>query len=322
MDPSTQTNGYNNNDVLVMRFNANGTIDNTFGNNGEFIYGSGGDFTGSGVLDPQGRILVSANLKGTTGESFLRVNPNGTLDATFGSGGIVHTGIAQYGSTLLQNAPTDPNGYKIVLGATGHPSSGHIAFEVVRFNSNGSLDTTFGNGGTTLFAPPIDPSQAAAGDTSSGASLAKLTLQADGSIVAVGSLSVYDPSGNYFADPAVVRFTANGAVDTTFGNAGSAVTIYATGQYQNSKLSDVKVDAIGNIVVVGYDTDQAGNTSVVLMRYTSTGQLDTTFGAGGTGFVFTGPGIGGVDLNIQADGSLVVSANDGKSMSLIRYMGS
>jgi uncharacterized delta-60 repeat protein len=142
-----------NNPVYVARFNANGTLDTTFGNatksygaKGEYLQAfNSQSYVYSMAIDPQGRIVASARLdNGPNGPDLLRLNSNGTLDTTFATNGIDETGIggAVQGlagkAMLLQPALTDPSGYEIVAGGYGpHAPSGVLPLypaQVARFH--------------------------------------------------------------------------------------------------------------------------------------------------------------------------------------------
>jgi uncharacterized delta-60 repeat protein len=304
-------------ETVVMRLNANGSLDTTFGQNGIFTETTAVGST-SMAIDPQGRTILY--VLGSP-DHILRLNSNGTLDSTFGSIGIVNSALTTPGnaSIALQSSSTDPNGYTIIYG--GRTPS--LDAELARFNSNGSLDTSFGNGGTMSFQPSVPPSEVAAGDSYYHSYIMQIALESDGSIVAAGRLTVRNLSGGYyFFDPFVAHFSANGTLDTSFGSNGYAVTVFAPDPYQNTEVQSMAIDGNGNIVVAGGDQ----NNELALIRYTSTGQLDTSFG-NGQGYVF-GPSSGpyafryGIGLAIQSDGKIVTLSPNNGGNSLLRYLGS
>ena len=127
----------------------------------------------------------------------------------------------------------------------------------------GTLDTTFGGTGL-VSAHPGDPAGLVMANS--------MTVQSNGEIIQVGQAT--DPT-THNTDIAVVRYTASGTLDTSFGTGGVVLTPITTGAGAPT-ASDVLVDSQGRIVVVGGD-----GSHFELLRYTSSGQLDSTFGNGG-----------------------------------------
>jgi uncharacterized delta-60 repeat protein len=173
--------GYCNNasniDFCIARINSNGTLDNSFGTNGKVIQpiGSWSDYGKSTVIQPDGKILLGGFCSNGSNNDFCiaRFNSNGTLDTSFGSSGKVIQPIGSsndYGWSLV----IQPDG-KILLGGYCGSGSNHD-FCIARFNSNGTLDTSFGTGGKVI--QPIGSSN------DYGFSLA---IQPDGKILLGGS---------------------------------------------------------------------------------------------------------------------------------------
>src|SRR5262249_15434318 len=135
-----------------------------------------------------------------------------------------------------------------------------------RYNPNGSLDTTFGQGGkvSMSFGPGADSANA-------------LALQSDGKIVVVGSAYMGAATGT---DYAVARYNADGSLDTSFGQGGLVAADF------NLNYTDVAqgvaLQADGRIVVVGHTNGGAATgDNFAVVRYNSDGSLDTSFGQGG-----------------------------------------
>src|SRR5262249_54426305 len=212
-----KNNDYTGEDFAVARYNTNGTLDTTFGNGGRVRT----DFPGlaavpsSVVIQPDGKIVVAGGafpLFTFLGNfEVVRYNPNGSLDRSFGSGGIVTTTFPQ-GSYAFDVA-LQPDG-KIVAAGTvfvdfipGEASD--TDFALARYNTDGTPDATFGNGGqvSTDFLGMEDDAFS-------------VLIQPDGKIVAVGSAN--NPATFY--DFAVARYLSNGTIDTTFGVGGKVQT--------------------------------------------------------------------------------------------------
>jgi uncharacterized delta-60 repeat protein len=325
--------------VFVARFNTNGTLDATFGNptktygaKGEFLeaYSAAYSSAQSMAVDSQGRIVLSANIStAPTGVNLMRLNSNGTLDTTFGSGGLDETGDGMGARAMvLQAASSDPNGYEILTGGIGPVGPAGVfprySAELARFHSNGTVDTSFGSGGAVLLNPPIDPAQSASGYIERDATTSSIALEADGSILAAGNTDFGTTSSKIGGDPFVTHLSADGVLDTSFGNnSGFAVSVFSPEGYQVGGIGQVKVDAAGNIVAVATATSSTGDTYSTLIRYTSAGQLDTTFGADATGFVFAGPGYSADTVEIDpTTGKLITTINASSGFRLVRYLGS
>ena len=184
--------------------------------------------------------------------------PGGTLDRTFGIGGIVTTdfrGSSEGASSVAVQA----DGKLVAAGASDVNGNGSD-FALVRYNSNGGLDTSFGAGGfvTADFGSPWEAATA-------------LALQSDGKIVVAGFTVVS------FADFALARYNTNGTLDTTFGAGGKVITDFGA---VSSQAFAVAVQPDGKIVAAGY-ANIDGNEDFALVRYNSNGALDTSFGTGG-----------------------------------------
>jgi uncharacterized delta-60 repeat protein len=233
-----------------------------------------------------------------------RFTSSGQLDTTFGSGGIVN--LANTGPNLY-TAPTQiavtKTGKILVASGTLAPTPQLEAGTISRYNSNGSLDTTFG----------------AAGTAASVGSASALLLQSDGKIVVAGALT-----SKLNALPAandvgfgIIRYTSSGAIDKTFGSGGVAIADFGA----NAPLSGAFALAIQSndeIVAAGAAAQGAANLSFDsafgLARFTSTGQLDSSFGSGGLVTTTIVSGSSNVfsdviGLAIQSDGKIVASGN-------------
>ncbi len=217
------------------------------------------------VLQPDGRIVIS----GWNNESVvLRYNSDGTLDPSFGSGGIVHLGsIAPVRELALQ-----ADG-KILVGG------GESGFSVARLNPNGSLDSSFGSGGIAT----ANPSGAKRG-TGLGWSLAIQRVPAvtgEERIVVAGWSR--GSSGEKTAWT-LMRFKSNGATDTSFGSSGIVKTAFSGFDDQARR---VRIDSSNRIVVAGIirrASDNCGNYVIdsAVVHYLQNGSLDGSFSGGKT----------------------------------------
>jgi uncharacterized delta-60 repeat protein len=251
---------------------AAGDLDITFGNDGKVVtdfFGNSDEASGV-VVQPDGKIIaVGTAFNPVTSGDFAvaRYNKNGSLDTTFGSGGKVTTNFSPFGSgDAASDVALQQNG-KIVVG--GSSTFGTSAFALVRYNGDGSLDSSFGAGGkvTTLFSGPV-------------AAVRGTAIQPDGKIVAVG-LVTFNFNFPPRPDFALARYNTDGSLDLTFGIGGRVTTNFnGLGDVANA----VAIEGDGRIVLVG--TRQVTLiapelTQFAIARYNIDGSLDSTFGTGG-----------------------------------------
>lgn len=278
-----------NKDFAISRYNASGTPDFTFGNKGlvTTALGSGNDEARAIVVLPSGKILVAgySALNNLNHFALVRYNANGTLDATFDGDGKAVTAVGI--SHSIANAMAVQADGKIVLAGIAS-ESGNYDFAVVRYNQDGALDSSFDTDGKLITAI------SGLGDTARA-----VVMQADGKIVVAGD--GYNGGSN--RDFALVRYNADGSIDTAFNNTGKSFV-------EMGSLNDVPnalaIQADGKIVVAGQGTFP--DLNFVVARYTTDGFLDTDFDIDGrvmTDFI-VGNGDSARALAIQADGKIVV----------------
>ncbi|MGH8573797.1 MAG: delta-60 repeat domain-containing protein, partial [Gammaproteobacteria bacterium] len=267
-------------DVLLARFNPNGSLDASFGAGGIVQTDFGrGEIATALVLQPDGKLVtVAVRLSGPSNNIvsdliLARHHPDGSLDASFGAGGfVVESGI--FGSALV----LQPDG-KLVAAGGGAFRSGDQLF---RFNPDGTLDTSFGDGGR------VGP------NFGGGSRFGALVLQPDGKLVAAGN--------------DLARFNPDSSLDTSFGAGG----VVRTG---SDTAEALVLQPDGKLVAAGGRLSIQGSLLVfdlLLARYHPDGSLDASFGAGGL-VMETRGGFGfGAALVLQPDGRLV--AADGRQL--------
>jgi uncharacterized delta-60 repeat protein len=281
---------------------APGDFDTTFSGDGKELTDFGKSDSASGVvLQPDGKIVVagSSGLEvtqcgddGCVSESqadsaLARYNGDGTLDTSFSGDGKDATDFGAASDVALQ-----PDGKLVVVGTEGFKRCFDIwcdsfaEFAVARYNTDGTLDTSFSGDGkeTTDFGKT---------DSASG-----VVLQPDGKIVVAGS-SV-DPSGNGADDFALARYNADGALDTSFSDDGRQVTDFGgsdKGAYGLALQPDGKIVAVGR---TSYD-------DFALARYGVDGSLDNTFSGDGKQTTDLDGWDEGKAVTIQADHKIVVA---------------
>lgn len=297
-------------DFAVVRYNSNGSLDGTFGANGKVItdVGNRDNQPASVSLQSDGKIVVAGySFNGATpGTNYditvIRYNPDGSLDLTFGTGGSVstHLGSNEYGSSVAIQS----DGKIVVAGRGYNFSTFLIEFAVVRYNADGSLDTSFGGGGYVQTRLGFDDRALS------------VALQPDNKIVAAGF--TYRESSGPDADFAVVRYNADGSMDTSFGSDGRVITSFGGGLDIGRS---VRIQSDGRIVVAGIARNT--NDDFAVARYNPNGSLDTSFGAGGTvttAFASSSGNDRANSVSIQSDGKLVVAGSSYNSnIGLARY---
>lgn len=276
-------------DFALVRYNANGSLDTSFDTDGKLTTPilSTDDYANALVIQSDGKILATGNSKiGTTDDfALVRYNVNGSLDTSFDADGKLTSDVGSIYSTARAVAiQTDG---KIV--AAGYGSNGNNNdFAVVRYNTDGSFDTTFDGDGKTLTPVLSSTDQAYA-----------VAIQADGKIVVVGQS--YNGS-NY--DFAVIRYNSDGSLDTSFDGDGKATTGVLS---SNDNAYAVAIQTDGKIVVAGQSYN-GSNYDFAVVRYNTNGSLDTTFHADGkqTASFFIYEDLAW-SVGIQSDGKIVLA---------------
>ena len=255
----------------LARYNADGSLDTTFGTGGKVLVtlDSGGDLLIAVRILPTGKIVAAGALnQANTNIGFLvaRFNSDGSLDTTFGSGGKTVTtfgdAAAQANALLVQ-----PDGKVVLVGHSGFGSYSELNdFALARYDTDGSLDNTFGNGGK--LKTHFD------GETNTGTRAMDAMLAPDGKIIAVGHYKTEVIQRQF----AAARYMPNGDLDTTFGNGGKVTTLL--GSFNAYGMAGA-LQADGKVLIGGFK-DARRNNDFALARYNTDGSLDTTFGNGGS----------------------------------------
>jgi uncharacterized delta-60 repeat protein len=362
-------------DFVLVRYNADGTLDTSFGSGGivRTDFNGGNDSIEALVLTPDhkidaiGRAYVAKGK--TTGDELgvARYNANGALDTTFGTGGkVTVTGITKYqvDSAGGHAAALDSSGRLVIAGSTdGHNAWGSPSSEanlVIRLNPNGSLDTTFGGGTGKVLGNPglwdaveLKPAGSTykidlVGQDSGNDSLVQLntdgsrdgtfgssgkvalagaapwtsvgsdvlTFAPDGGVIQVSNASESSTGLPPFSFRAT-RYTATGAL--VYDHVVDLTPLLPAGATNGSLdlfggPADVAVDSAGRIVLAGSLRFSSGTTSTtrvdsILVRLDgSTGNLDATFGDGGLVTTDFGPFDDGLTcVAIAPDGSIIAA---------------
>ena len=264
---------YNFLDVAIARYNADGTLDTSFGVGGKVFTDFGG-FSDSATdvkIQNDGKILICGKTNFTDGSTYpqeyssqhgnfilARYNTNGTLDSSFGTNGKVVLSFGDNNNGDFGNSLLLTDDQKIIVSGI---SNQMVA--VAKFDSNGTLDSSFGVDGAATTDIGL-----------SGSSLIDVTsmkFQKDGKFIVAGEKYTSYNEGKAFM---MVRYNANGDLDATFGNQGKVFTEFT---YSNDSAYQILFQPDGKIILVG----RAFGASLAMTRYSEDGILDLTFAISG-----------------------------------------
>jgi uncharacterized delta-60 repeat protein len=236
-----------NSDLALVRYNADGSLDATFGAGGKVLTDFGGYDHGNAIaLQPDGKIVVAGGSTYVSPDNpdfvLVRYNADGSLDPSFGSGGKV---LIDFGASAMV---LQPDGKIVAAGTADGPD-----FVLARYNADGSLDASFGSGGKVVTD---------FGGTEHGHAIA---LQPDGKIVAVGTT---DSALN--VDFALARYDPDGSLDASFGSGGRVRTGFRLGEREDA--TGVVIQSDGKIVAGGTIYNEgivSRGVELALVRYLS-----------------------------------------------------
>ena len=285
-------------DFSLIRLNTDGSLDATFDGDGKTIIpvGSSYDQATSMTLQADGKILVSGYSYNATNDndvdfSLIRLNADGSLDATFDGDGkaiIDVGGSTDFATSVMLQA----DGKVLLAGMSYNPASGDYDFGLIRLNADGSLDATFDGDGRAMIDVGGSYDQANS-----------MTLQADGKVLVAGQS--YNPaSGDY--DFSLIRLNADGSLDATFDGDGKAI-IDVGGSTDFATSMTLQAD--GKILLAGMSYNPAsGDTDFSRIRLNADGSLDTTFDGDGKTIIPVGPSIDfATSITLQADGKILLA---------------
>ncbi|HET6248728.1 MAG TPA: discoidin domain-containing protein [Tepidisphaeraceae bacterium] len=275
-----------------------GSVDTTYGTGGlafgPYLFGGIVQTGHQTAVQSDGKIVEVANSDSAPMSSdyeVARYTTGGVLDTTFGSGGAVQTDFA--GNTDMGQAiAVQSDGKIVVVGTTVFIDSGGVQVQgvgVVRYNTDGSLDTTFGTGGKAMFDM-----------NGGGCTFAReVLIQSDGKILI---------SGQCNNEAMIMRLTSAGALDTSFGSGGIVLSTLSA----SSQANAMAIMSNGDIIAGGDAADPLGGwNDAALFCYTSSGTPDTTFnGTGAMEVTLGGYGSNSTinDLTIENGKILVAGA--------------
>jgi uncharacterized delta-60 repeat protein len=288
------------NELTVVRYDDDGSLDDTFGAAG-IVTGAIEGIANDVAIQPDGAIVVAGtrSRNDPTGRDFgdfvvARFLADGRPDSSFDLDGQLTTDIGQV-TNEAQNVVVQPDGAIVVSGSARNPGSNGVGIDhhtdVVRYQSDGQLDGSFGTAGQVTLE-----------DTLAGNDLA---LQADGRLVLVGTEDATVPPSfpGTTTELLVVRLEADGDPDPTFGTDGFADEGISG---QRDAANAVALQTDGRIVVAG--KAKSLNSDFAVARFDSDGTLDESFGEAGVFTVdFFGSSDIGENVAVLDDGKIVVS---------------
>lgn len=266
----------------IARYNTDGTLDNSFGNGGIVNTSIGNSSMPFSIqIQPDGKIIAAGGVKANLNPPFqyhsliVRYNADGTPDTSFGTGGIVIT-IADSNEDGISSIVLQPDG-KIIAGGYAWNQ-----FLLMRYQTDGTLDTTYGTGG--IVKTSIEGTEA---------SIWAIAQQADGKILGAGTTG--DITNFKFA---LARFNNDGTVDTTFGTSGKVTTDFNPFFYEVA--TSVVLLPNGQILLAGYS-----ESNIAMAKYNNDGSLDAIFGNGGILSLNGYPPVPQNGVTILPDGKII-----------------
>jgi uncharacterized delta-60 repeat protein len=263
-----------NRDFAIARYTSSGALDTSFSGDGKRLqnFGTSTD-SGFGVaIDSQDRVVVAGTSYQGTGTTIdfaiARFDTGGALDTSFSGDGKRVQSFSNgdfpdeaYGVAVDSQDRVIAGGYSSQTGGNGWD------FAIARYTSSGALDTSFSGDGKRL----QNFVSGALDDIARG-----VAVDSQNRVVVAGDSDQAGPTGNEFA---LARYTTSGSLDTSFAGDGKQIS-----DFDNDVSGDfahgVAIDSKGRIVVVGL-TNQAGNNDFAIARYTTGGELDSSFSSDG-----------------------------------------
>jgi uncharacterized delta-60 repeat protein len=281
--------------ISIVQLNADGTFDTTFGS------GSGkvseaqicaavppGKDCGFGTrttleLQDDGKILLSLAEKfGLSSQKFgvVRLLADGRVDSAFGDGGVASLPILDDTYDAAVGIAVLSDGRIVIGGTSSQLNSGTLFPSAARYLPSGMVDTTFGNNGRMTLPKNIQI-------------IYEFFAQPDGKLVWVGAESVQ--SGHL--DPFILRTLPNGASDASFAVGG----LFRSTAIPQATVLDAALQADGKMLVAGSGFSYYGGAKISLIRLTTGGAIDPSFGLDGTVHLPLPGGFGAVGARVAVD---------------------
>ena len=297
-------------DFIVAGFTPGGVLDGAFGDSGlvEIDFNGLADLS-LAITEHQGQVLVGGSvgaeqLAAQTDLGLARLTASGALDPDFGLGGLRQDGLTGPVTAWTTDAVFRDDGGVLTVGYTGGTLSSR-EFLLSAFDVDGSPDTAFGQEGSVTADFGNDKNEARA--------VARL---ADGRLLVAGVVRGAGGTDDF----AVARFLADGTLDTSFGSSGWSV-VDLDGSADT--LHDLEVQADGRILLggEGYFPGSSGTRDFALVRLSSDGALDPSFGSGGVARVSVDTFDETAAIDLLAGGDIVLGGSSSGDYVVIRFNG-
>ncbi len=289
----------------IAKYNSDGSLDNSFG-----VYGksaiSFGDNSASlakaQLLQPDGKVIIGGNTQEgiNTGFALARFNTDGSADESFGNKGSVVTVLTTLFVSQVNALALQPNGKILAAGYTVGDRA-KVVIALVRYNANGSIDSSFGTNGKVLPSFSNDANAFAVCYTQAGK-------------IVVGGYLLQGTGSNSNQSGLLLQFNGDGSRDNSFGNQGKTLINYegsGTSINDLTQLPDGRLLAASEVVVINTLERDFG-----LTRLTANGSLDKSFGTDGLVKTNVNNNEGIVSIALQKDGKILAG---GPYSSLVRY---
>jgi uncharacterized delta-60 repeat protein len=302
-------------DYGVVRYNADGSLDTSFGNNGittmDFGSSNGGDDVATSIAIQSDNKIVVTGKKSETGlVGIMRLNENGSMDSTFGVNGVVKQSMGPTGNS--GNCIMQQSNGKIIIAGSGEnpPGSSNSLMLMIRLNQDGTRDTTFGVNGFVGFA-------------TSGTYQKSSSLIVDSNDqIYFGGIGVSPPAGITFSGSKLIiaNFDSNGSLLSDFGTAG-IISNFTIPTNENTLYKMIK-QPDGKILITGRSriVNSNGIYCFFIARLNSNGTLDTTFAVNGV-LKITFPNNTGCQsraMVIQSDNKIILAGSINYPDALVR----
>lgn len=301
--------------IAVAKFDLDGDLDTSFGDNGLVVLdiGSGNGRATTLLQDADGKLVAAGWTRFGNKDQYVvaRMELDGSLDASFGDAGIATGSFS--GSSFAEDEIADAkflsDGKIIVVGRSynGLSDDGFVGC----LNADGTLNTDFGDAGKYIIdfdgGPPSEDANA-------------VVITADDRIVVGGTVSL---EFNEERSMYLIKMDVNGVIDATFGNSG--IVLYTINANTTAGLNALALDNEGRILTGGgaFDTDELDNNFFVT-RYSADGELDNTFGDNGAVILQRSSNESIFDLHVRLNGDILAAGSTGgfgSSFAIVRLEG-
>lgn len=280
-----------------------GVLDTSFGTNGKVTTSFPSQARGNGmVVQPDGRIVVAGS-DGSGDFALVRYNSDGSLDTGFNSTGLVTTDMNGFADEALAVALQSDG--KIIAAGYAFNANGQQLTAMTRYNTDGTLDTTFGSGGKVVQEIPPGPFE-------SDSQIFSVIVLSDGKILAGGGIHFPPPTVTLPERNRVflTRYDSDGALDSTFGDPAGIASEEVGAFDIRQNVSALAVQADGKIVA-----SVVAGISGAVARYSALGAPDSSFGTAGH---VLNVGDHALAVAVQTDGKILVAGDKNQNFLITR----